>query len=62
MKISNGYSGCSPKDVEKLTREELVNAVNRMFDVGFGEHSSRCNFYGKFINPDELADAFRGRE
>jgi hypothetical protein len=62
MTISTGYSGCSPKDVEKLTREELVNAVNRMFSIGTGVHSARCNWRGNFIDADKLADAFRGRE
>lgn len=62
MTIGNGYSGCFPEDVEKLTREELVDAVNRMFNVGIYQHSSRCNWMGGFINPDDLADAFRGRK
>lgn len=59
--IGNGYSGCLPDDVKKMTPEELVDAVNRMFRVSgykFGPNDSYC---GTFLLHDELADAFRGR-
>lgn len=60
--IGNGYSGCLPEDIEKMTRKQLVEAVNRMFRVTgykFGSNDSWC---GSFLLHDELADAFRGRE
>jgi len=60
--IGNGYSGCFPEDVKKMTPEDLVDAVNRMFRVTGYEFGPNDSWSGSFLLHDELADAFRGRE
>ena len=52
------YEGLSEEDIRALSREELIDAVLRMFKV----HSVRAEkCLGDVMLPDSLADAFRGR-
>lgn len=57
--ILNSYDGLKEDDIRKLSHEELIQSVLRLFKV----REIQCqDWYGSGLLPDELADAFRNRQ
>lgn len=57
--LINSYDGLKEEDIRKLSHEELIQAVLRMFKV---PNIACQNWLGEGLLPDELADAFRNRQ
>ena len=57
--ILNSCDGLKEEDVRKLSHEELIQAVLRLFKV----REIQCqDWIGTGLLADELADAFRNRQ
>ena len=62
MTIATGYSGCTKDDIMNMPEDELRKAVIRAFSVECRNFAKNDSWLGLFLLPDEIADAFRGRE
>lgn len=61
MNIANSYHGCSAEDIMRMSEQELREAVIRAFSVELIPFTKSDSYFGSFLNPDKVADAFRGR-
>ena len=59
--LGTGYSGLKESDIRAMSKEELQEAVIRMFACECIKFSDTDSWHGDFLLPDDLADAFRGR-
>jgi hypothetical protein len=50
------------EDIMKMPEDELRKAVIRAFSVECRNFARDDSWLGSFLLPDEIADAFRGRE
>jgi hypothetical protein len=62
MTIATGYSGCMKEDIMNMPEDELRKAVIRAFSVECRNFAKNDSWMGSFLLPDEISDAFRGRE
>jgi hypothetical protein len=59
--IKTGYHGCTEEDILQMTKEELQEAILRVFSIEFEQFAKTDSWMGCFLLPDDIADAFRGR-
>jgi hypothetical protein len=60
MKLKDSFAGCREEDVMKMTKEELQQAVLRVFSLECFTFAENDSWRGEFLLPDDVADAFRG--
>ena len=60
MNIKTGYHGCTEEDILQMTKEELQEAILRVFSVECYQFAKTDSWMGTFLLPDDIADAFRG--
>ena len=62
MKIIDGYDGCTKEEILAMPEDELRQAVIRVFSIPCREFTDDKGWFWRCNLPDEIADAFMGRE
>ena len=60
MNIKDSFHGCTEKDIMRMGKEELQEAVLKIFSLEWRKFAPGDSWAGAFLLPDDVADAFRG--
>ena len=59
--LKTNYNLLDEESIRSMSKEDLQNAVVRMFSVYSHQFAETDSWIGEFYLPDQLADAFRNR-